>query len=201
MTYELQLLAYAPNSLEPYIDEQTMIIHHTKHHQSYVDKLNKALEKYPELMGKPLSELMKNIESVSEEIRTAVRNNAGGILNHDFFFSLLKKGVAQEGEIFTEIKNKFGSFANFQEQFSNSASTLFGSGWTWLVLKNNRLEILNTVGHENPISQGAIPLLVIDVWEHAYYLKYQNRRPEYIQAFFSIIDWKKVNELFLKYKQ
>ncbi|HLC87347.1 MAG TPA: superoxide dismutase [Candidatus Nanoarchaeia archaeon] len=202
MPYTLPKMPYAYNSLEPEIDEKTMIIHHTKHHQTYIDKLNKALEKYPELQEKPVEELIKNIENISEEIKTAVQNNGGGHLNHTFFWSVLKKGTSPAGkEILAEINKKFRNFENFKQEFSEKAANLFGSGWTWLVLKNNQLEIMNTSGHENPVQKGAVPLLVIDVWEHAYYLKYQNRRVEYIGNFFNIINWNKVNEIFVKNKK
>lgn len=201
MVYELMKLAYGYNSLEPEIDEKTMTIHHTKHHQGYVDKLNKTLVEYPELKDKPILELVRDVESVSVDIRDSVRNNGGGILNHDFFFNLLKKDVKISGEILNEINKKFENFENFKINFTESAMSVFGSGWTWLVLKNNVLEIINTKGHVNPISSGAIPLLVIDLWEHAYYLKYQNMRAEYIENFFKIIDWDKVNLEFTKAKQ
>lgn len=201
MVYELMKLPYEYNFLEPEIDEKTMIIHHTKHHQSYVDKLNKALADYPELKDKPILELVRDIENVSEEVRTAVRNNAGGILNHDFFFSLLKKDVEISGEIVEEINKKFGSFEEFKGKFIESAMGVFGSGWTWLVLKNNELEIMNTFGHGNPVSFGAVPLMVVDLWEHAYYLKYQNKRNEYLENFFKIINWERVNSEFVKVKQ
>jgi Fe-Mn family superoxide dismutase len=201
MPYELPQLPYQYNSLEPEIDEKTMKIHHTKHHQGYVDKLNKAVENYPELRDLPIEDLIRNINRVSEEIRTSVMNNGGGHLNHSFFWKILKKGVGVRGEILFEIKKRFGSFENFKAEFSNKAIGVFGSGWTWLVLHNNQLEIISTQGHENPISKEMIPLLVIDVWEHAYYLNYQNRRNEYVQKFFNIINWEKVNELFVKGKR
>ncbi len=200
MVFELQKLLYSYDSLEPYIDKETMEIHYTKHHQSYVNKLNKALEGHEELQGKSAEELLKNLKGVSEEIRIAVKNNAGGHLNHSFFWTILKKDVQPSGEIFEAIKKDFESYENFKEQFKQASVTQFGSGWAWLVLnpQGNKLEILKTRDHENPITENKIPLLVIDVWEHAYYLKYQNRRPEYIDAFLNIINWEKVNENFLK---
>ena len=202
MTHILPKLPYEYNSLEPEINEQTIKIHHDKHHQGYVDKLNKALKNYPELQEKPVEELIKNINNISEEIRTAVRNNGGGHLNHTFFWKILKKGTTpEEKNILNEITSKFGSLEQFKIQLKESATKIFGSGWTWLVLNNNQLEIINTPGHENPISQRMIPLLVIDMWEHAYYLKYQNKKGEYVDSFFNIINWDKVNELYLNNKQ
>lgn len=198
MKHILPILPYAYNALEPYIDEQTMKLHHTKHHQAYVDKLNLALEQYIQLQKKPVEELIKNINKIPEEIRTQVRNNGGGHLNHSFFWPLLKKNVKISGEIEKAIRKKFGSYEKFKEEFSKSALALFGSGWTWFVLKNNKLEIINTQNQNSPLSENMIPLLTIDVWEHAYYLKYQNRRIEYIEAFFNIINWNKVNENYLK---
>tara|TARA_Y100000034_G_scaffold91111_1_gene109861 strand:+ start:7432 stop:8037 length:606 start_codon:yes stop_codon:yes gene_type:complete len=200
MVYEKQPLKYEFDALEPYIDSQTMEIHHTKHHQSYADKLNKAVEGNQELLEKSIQELLENLESIPEEIKTAVKNNAGGVWNHDFFFNSLKKDTPPSGEIIAEIEKKFGSFENFKIEFTKSASTLFGSGWTWLVLNGDELKIINTSGHDSPISQGMKPILVIDVWEHSYYLKYQNRRPEYIEAFWNIINWKEVEKRFLESK-
>ncbi len=202
MPHVLPKLPYEYNSLEPEIDEQTMKIHHDKHHQGYVNKLNKALENYPELQEKPIEELIRNIENISEEIRTAVRNNGGGHLNHTFFWNILKKGTTPEDKnILNDINSKFGNFEQFKNQFKESVTKVFGSGWTWLVLNNNQLEIINTSGHENPISQGMIPILVIDMWEHAYYLKHQNKKGDYVDDFFKIINWDKVNELYLNSKQ
>ena len=172
-----------------------MEIHHTRHHKAYVDKLNSALEKYPELQEKDINELVKNLDEVPEDIRTAVQNNGGGHLNHSLFWELLKPNVEQKGEIITAINSKFGSFENFKSEFSNSALTRFGSGWAWLVLNENKeLEIISTSNQDNPITQGKTPLLGLDVWEHAYYLKYQNKRPDYVEAFFNVINWEKVEE-------
>ena len=201
MPHELQALQYDYDSLEPEIDQATMQIHHTKHHQTYVDKLNKALENYPEIRDIPIQDLIRNIENISQEIRPAIQNNGGGHLNHSFFWQILKKDIEPFGEILTEIKNRFGSFENFKTEFITKSNSVFGSGWTWLVLNNNELEIVNTTGHNNPISQGMIPLLVIDLWEHAYYLKYQNKKNEYIENFFNIINWQRVNEIFVRNKQ
>jgi Fe-Mn family superoxide dismutase len=196
MIHKLPALPYAYNALEPYIDEQTMQIHHTKHHQTYVDKLNAALEGYDDLQKKSAEDLIKDLSSIPEKIRTAVRNHGGGHVNHSFFWPLLWKEVDLGGEIADAIKSKFGDYDTFKEKFSNAAALLFGSGWAWLVLNNGELEITTTANQDSPLSQGQIPILGLDVWEHAYYLKYQNRRPEYINAFFNIINWEKVDENF-----
>lgn len=196
--HKLEPLPYSYDSLEPFIDAKTMEIHHGKHHQTYVDKLNAALEKYPELQKKEINELLKSLDKIPEEIRNAVRNNGGGHANHSFFWPLLKKNVKFEGGIADAIKKRFGSFDKFKEEFSNAAMNRFGSGWAWLVLDKGRLEIVSSANQDNPLSDGKIPILTLDVWEHAYYLKYQNRRNEYIDAFFNVINWKKTNENFLK---
>ncbi len=204
MPYELPKLPYEYDSLEPHIDKETMQIHHDKHHQAYVDKLNKALESHEELQTKTIHELMTNVESISEEIKQAIINHGGGHINHSFFWEILSnnKPFNEDSEIGKEIINKFESFENFKEQFANASATVFGSGWAWLVLnENNELEILQTKNQISPISMGKTPLITIDIWEHAYYLKYQNKRPEYIEAFFNIINWEKVEELFSKAKQ
>jgi Fe-Mn family superoxide dismutase len=181
MIHKLPALPYAYNALEPYIDEQTMKIHHTKHHQTYVDKLNAALEGYDDLQKKSVEELIKDLNSIPEKI---------------FFWPLLWKEVDFGGEVGNAVKAKFGDYDTFKEKFSDAAALLFGSGWTWLVLNNGELEITTTPNQDSPLSQGQIPILGLDVWEHAYYLKYQNRRPEYITAFFNVINWEKVNENF-----
>lgn len=204
MIHELPKLPYEYNSLEPHIDEETMKIHHDKHHQGYVDKLNKAITGHEELQAKTINELMKNVESISDEIKQAVINNGGGHINHTFFWEILSKDKPfdENSEIGKEIIKKFESFENFKIQFSNAAATQFGSGWGWLVLnENNELEILKTKNQDSPISINKTPLIGIDVWEHAYYLKYQNKRPEYIENFFSVINWEKVEEIFVKAKQ
>ena len=198
MTHTLPELPYAYNSLEPFIDEQTMRIHHTKHHQAYVDKLNAAIEKYPKLKNKKAEEMIKNLNEIPEDIKKAVRNNGGGHINHSFFWPLLKKDVAFKGNIAETIKEKFGSFDKFRETFSSAALNVFGSGWAWLVSNKGDLEISSTSNQDSPLSEGKIPLLALDVWEHAYYLKYQNRRPEYIEAFFNVINWKQAEENFKK---
>ena len=202
MKYTLPKLEYAYEVLEPYLDSQTMEIHHTKHHQAYIDNLNKALESHEDLQEKSAEELLKNLEAVPEEIRIAVKNNAGGHLNHSFFWTILKKDITPSGEILEAIEKDFQSLDEFKKQFKQAAITQFGSGWAWLVFNptSNKLEITKTRDHESPITENKIPLLVIDVWEHAYYLKYQNKRPDYAEAFMSIINWTKVNEYFLNAK-
>ena len=196
MSHNLPELPYAYDALEPYFDAQTMEIHHTKHHQTYVDKLNAALEGNSELQNKSVEDLLRTLDSVPENIRTAVRNHGGGHFNHSFFWPMLRKETNCGGEVADAINSSFGSFDTFKEKFSNSATLLFGSGWTWLVWSNNELQIVTTPNQDNPLSQGKTPILGIDVWEHAYYLKYQNRRPEYISAFFNVINWDTVNEYF-----
>ena len=196
MSHQLPELSYAYNALEPYIDVQTMEIHHTKHHQAYIDKLNAALEGHADLQNKSVEDLLRNLNAVPESIRTAVRNHGGGHFNHSFFWPMLRKETKFSGKIADAINSRFGGFDKFKDQFSNAAATLFGSGWAWLTWSNNELQIMATPNQDNPISQGKTPILGIDVWEHAYYLKYQNRRPEYISAFFNVINWDKVNEYF-----
>lgn len=202
MTYKYQLepLPYAYNAFEPYIDEQTMIIHHDKHHQAYVDKLNAALDGQEELQKKSLDDLLKDLNSVPEAIRPAVKNNGGGHLNHTFFWSILKKEVKIGDKIAEAINKKFGDFAGFKQAFTAAATGVFGSGWAWLVVSQGELEIITTPNQESPLSLIKKPILTIDLWEHAYYLKYQNRRAEYIEAFFNVINWDKVNENFLATK-
>ncbi len=199
MAYSLPKLPYGYDALEPYIDARTMEIHYTKHHQGYVDKTNGALEKYPELQKKTIEDLMANLKDVPEDIRTAIRNNGGGHVNHSFFWPLLKKNVPFEGDIADAIKSKFGNLDTFKEKFAAAAATRFGSGWAWLVVnKKGELEIMSTANQDTPLSDGMIPVIGLDVWEHAYYLKYQNRRPEYIQAFFNVVNWKQANENYEK---
>jgi|TARA_Y100000310_G_C20607978_1_gene776528 Fe-Mn family superoxide dismutase len=200
MVHELPKLPYSYDALEPYIDKETMEIHHSKHHKTYVDKLNAALEGHEELDGKTSEGLLININAISEGIKTAVKNNAGGHLNHSFFWTILKKDVEPQGEILEAIKRDFGDYEIFLEEFKKAAVTQFGSGWTWLVLNPaiRKLEITQTKDHETPLADGKIPLLVIDIWEHAYYLKYQNRRPEYVDTFIKVINWEEVNKIFLE---
>lgn len=194
MKFEIPKLKYEYNALEPYIDEETMKIHHDKHHQAYADKFNAALEKHPELNFENAEDVIKNINEIPEDIRTAVKNNGGGFVNHSFFWEILKKDTPITGEIKKEIEKQFSSFEKFKEEFTNISLSLFGSGWVWLVLENKKLKIISTANQNLP---EGIPLLTIDLWEHAYYLKCQNRRAEYIGNFFNVINWKKVNENFV----
>jgi Fe-Mn family superoxide dismutase len=200
MKHELPKLPYNFNELEPAIDTKTMEIHYGKHHQAYVDKLNTALEKYKALQELSVEELLKDLNSIPEEIREAVRNHGGGHSNHSLFWRILRKPQkdnSPKGTILKAIKDTFGSFDNFKKSFSNAAITHFGSGWAWLVVNDdNELEIIDTLNQDSPLSDSKIPILGIDIWEHAYYLKYQNRRAEYVEVFFSIINWDEVNKNF-----
>ncbi len=198
MPHSLPKLPYAYEALEPYIDQETMQIHHTRHHQAYVDKLNAALRAYPNLAKKSAEELVAGLNDLPDDIRAAVRNHGGGHVNHSFFWSLLKKGVVPNGELTVAIVDKFGSLDRFREEFAAAAAGVFGSGWAWLVVGSDGLEIMTTANQDSPLTFGKKPILGVDVWEHAYYLKYQNRRPEYLKAFFQVIDWNKANELYLK---
>lgn len=201
MAYKLPELAYAYDALEPHIDAKTMEIHHTKHHNAYVDNYNKAV-KDTDLENKDLEEVLKDLDSVPEKIKTAVRNNGGGAWNHTLFWQLMgpDKGGKPEGELLKAIEDKFESFDNFKEEFGKAAAGRFGSGWAWLVVKNGELEITSTANQDTPISDGAKPVLGLDVWEHAYYLNYQNRRPDYIKAFWNVVNWDKVAELYKEAK-
>ncbi len=197
MTYTLPSLPYDYGALEPYIDAVTMEIHHTKHHQGYVNNLNKALENYPELQKKPVLELLELLDTVPEAIRTAVRNHGGGHYNHSLFWQLMKKngGGQPNGTVGQEINQLFGSFDAFQNQFNTTAKKVFGSGWAWLsVDQNGKLIISSTPNQDSPLSAGLSPILGLDVWEHAYYLKYQNKRPDYISAWWHVINWEQVEE-------
>ena len=193
MLHTLPKLDYAYDALEPYIDARTMEIHHTKHHQTYIDKLNAALKGHGNLETISVEKLVRDLATVPEAVRTAVRNHGGGHANHSFFWPILKKGIKAGGPAVDAIIKTFGSFDQFKESFSNAAGLLFGSGWAWLTVRSGELEIVTTPNQDSPVSQGKIPILGIDVWEHAYYLKYQNRRPEYIAAFFEVINWERVN--------
>jgi Fe-Mn family superoxide dismutase len=201
MAFTLPPLPYAYSALEPYIDTRTMEIHHDKHHQAYVDNLNKALEGYPELQDKTLSELLKNLEAIPEAIRTAVRNNGGGDSNHTLFWNMMKPqgGGEPQGRLAEEINKRFGSFAAFQDEFNTAAKKRFGSGWAWLIVnQTGDLEVISSANQDTPVSNDQRPLLGLDVWEHAYYLKYQNRRPDYINAWWHVVNWDTAYELFEK---
>lgn len=190
--FTLPELPYPYNALEPHIDEETMKVHHDKHHKAYTDKLNAALEKYPEWSEKSIEEVLTHLNDVPEEVRNAVRNNGGGYFHHNLFWQMMSPegGEKPKGELAKAIDQTFGSFESFKEQFFQAATTVFGSGWTWLVKDApGNLSILSTANQDSPISKGFIPLMGIDVWEHAYYLKYQNRRPEFIEAFWKVVNW------------
>jgi Fe-Mn family superoxide dismutase len=191
--FEIGKLPYSYDALEPYIDAKTMEIHHTKHHQAYVTNLNAAIEKHPELKGKSVEELLHNLHAIPEDIRTAVRNHGGGHANHAMFWKLLKKDAGEaHGEVGSAIDKAFGGYAGFKEKFGAAAKSHFGSGWAWLVVDKGKLEVASSPNQDSPLSGGKKPVLGLDVWEHAYYLKYQNRRPEYVEAFFSVINWDEV---------
>jgi Fe-Mn family superoxide dismutase len=197
MAYELPPLPYAYDALEAAIDEQTMRIHHDKHHAAYVNNLNAALEKYPEHQGKDLTDLLRNLDRLPEDIRTAVRNNGGGHANHTLFWNIMgpNGGGAPTGKLADEIASTFGSLDAFKEQFAKAATTRFGSGWAWLCREpGGKLHITSTPNQDTPLMEGHTPLLGLDVWEHAYYLRYQNRRPDYISTWWSVVDWNKVAE-------
>ncbi len=202
MKYELPKLPYAYDALEPYIDARTMEIHYTKHHQTYVNKLNEALDKHPEIADRPLDELLADLDAVPEDIRTAVRNHGGGHSNHSFFWTIMGApgagvGKELEGKIADEIGAVFGDVAKFKEEFVKAAAGVFGSGWAWLVIDTDgKLAITSTPNQDSPLMKHQKPLLGLDVWEHAYYLKYQNKRPDYIDAWWNVVNWNEVNQKF-----
>ena len=199
MPFTLPALPYAYDALEPHIDARTMEIHHTKHHQAYVNNLNAALEKAPQLEGKSLDDLMRNINSVPEAVRTAVRNNGGGHWNHSQFWEWMgpKRGGEPSGRLGDAIKSSFGDFSKFKEQFAAAATGRFGSGWAWLVDEGNgKLSITSTPNQDNPLMDGKKPILGLDVWEHAYYLNYQNRRADYVAAFWNVVDWDEIGRRY-----
>jgi Fe-Mn family superoxide dismutase len=198
MIHVLPKLPYGYGALEPHIDAQTMEIHHTKHHQAYVNNLNAALDKHPELRETTLEELLTGINNTPEDIRRAVRNHGGGHHNHSLFWTVMapKAGGEPRGELAEAITRTFGSFAKFKELFTNAAQTLFGSGWAWLVVTKARLEVTSTANQDSPLMDGKTPILGLDVWEHAYYLKYQNRRPDYIAAWWNVVNWPEVQARF-----
>jgi superoxide dismutase, Fe-Mn family len=198
MAFELPQLPYAYDALEPNIDKETMNIHHTKHHNTYVTNLNNALEGNEELLSKTVEEVVSNLDAVPESVRTAVRNNGGGHANHSLFWQILSPNGGGEptGELADAISSKFGNFESFKEEFAKAATTRFGSGWAWLVVNNGELEVTSTPNQDSPLMEGKTPVLGLDVWEHAYYLKYQNRRPEYINNFFNAVNWEEVSKRY-----
>ena len=196
MAHSLPPLPYPSDALEPHIDKQTMEIHHGKHHNAYVTNLNAAIEKAPELASKSLEDLVKGINSVPEAVRTAVRNNAGGHLNHSMFWQIMgpNAGGAPTGAIADAITSSFGSFDKLKEQFKAAATGRFGSGWAWVIDNGGKLVVESTPNQDNPMMDGKKPVFGIDVWEHAYYLKYQNRRPDYIDAWWNVVNWAEINK-------
>jgi Fe-Mn family superoxide dismutase len=198
MAHQLPNLPYGFDALEPHIDAQTMQIHHGKHHAAYVNNLNAALDKHPELPKKNLDSLLAEINQVPEDIRTAVRNNGGGHANHSMFWTIMTPngGGEPKGKLGDAIKKTFGDFARFKEQFTQAATTRFGSGWAWLTLAKGKLEIYSTANQDNPLMDGKQPVMGLDVWEHAYYLKYQNRRPDYIAAWWNVVNWREIEKRY-----
>jgi Fe-Mn family superoxide dismutase len=202
MAYELAPLPYDYAALEPFIDAETMKLHHDKHHQTYVNNVNAALEKHPQLAAKSVDDLIKDLNAVPEDIRTVVRNNGGGHSNHTAFWKLMGKsgtagvGGAPTGEIAKQITADFGAFEAFKKTFNETTAKQFGSGWGWLVIQGGKLKVITTPNQDSPLSQGLYPILGNDVWEHAYYLKYQNRRPDYLAAWWNVVNWAEVNKRF-----
>lgn len=194
-------LPYGYDALEPYIDKQTMELHHGKHHQTYINKLNDVLKGNDELSGLSIKDLIKKLDGVPEDIKTTVRNNGGGHLNHGFFWKVMASpgegaGSEPSGDLASAINSSFGSFKEFQEKFAGAAAGRFGSGWAWLVKSGGKIEVTSTPNQDSPVSENKTPILGLDVWEHAYYLKYQNRRPEYIDAWWNVVNWQEVERLF-----
>lgn len=198
-SYTLPAISYSYDALEPYIDARTMEIHHLKHHQGYVDKLNAAIERHPELKERRIEDILSDLASIPEDIRTAVRNNGGGHLSHSMYWTMMtprdeEKKMSET--LSAALSEHFGDVSRFKEAFSENAKTLFGSGWTWLTVRDGKLEICSTSGHDTPYVAGTTPIFVIDVWEHAYYLNYQNRRPDYIDAWWNVVNWKEVERRY-----
>jgi superoxide dismutase, Fe-Mn family len=202
MAYELPPLPYAYNALEPYIDEQTMQLHHDKHHQAYVTNLNNALQGQTQFDSLSIEDLVKRLNEVPENIRAAVRNNGGGHVNHSMFWQIMKPNGGGEptGDLGNAITQAFGSFDNFKAQFNDAGVKRFGSGWTWLVYQNGQLAVTSTANQDSPFTDGAYPVMGNDVWEHAYYLKYQNRRPDYLAAWWNVVNWDEINKRFQQAK-
>ena len=196
MAYELPKLPYAYDALEPHIDARTMEIHHQKHHGTYVSKLNEAIAKHPEWQGKSIEELLRSIDRIPEDIRTAVRNNGGGHANHSLFWQIMGPNAGGEpgGSIGEAIRKAFGDFSTFRDRFAAAALGRFGSGWVWLIASESGVELIDLPNQDSPLMQGRVPILGLDVWEHAYYLNYQNRRPDYVQAWWNVVDWSAVDE-------
>ncbi|MCJ8011760.1 superoxide dismutase [Paenibacillus sp. KQZ6P-2] len=204
MAFQLPALPYPNNALEPHIDAQTMEIHHDRHHNTYVTNLNAALENAPELQNKSLDELLSNLDSVPEGIRTAVRNNGGGHANHSLFWEIIgpNGGGTPSGLLAEAIESQLGGFDKFKEDFAKAATTRFGSGWAWLVVnKDGKLAVTSTPNQDNPVMEGLTPVMGLDVWEHAYYLKYQNKRPDYIAAFWNVVNWDAVTKRYAEIVQ
>ncbi|MBI3669444.1 MAG: superoxide dismutase [Acidobacteria bacterium] len=203
MAHELPALPYPTDALEPYIDKMTMEIHHGKHHAAYVNNLNKALEGHADLQALSIDRLLASLDRVPENIRTAVRNNGGGHGNHSMFWKIMRKGGGGEptGELATAIKSVFGSFTDFKTKFSQAAIARFGSGWAWLFIRDGKLVIDSTPNQDNPVMSGGKPVMGLDVWEHAYYLKYQNRRPEYVDAWWNVVNWDAVTQYYAAAKK
>jgi superoxide dismutase, Fe-Mn family len=198
LAYELPPLPYDYAALEPHIDTETMKLHHDKHHQAYVNNLNAAIEKHPDLAKHTAEDLLRNLNSIPDDIRTAVRNNGGGHVNHTMFWSIMKPGGGGEpsGKIAEQIRKDFDDFAAFKKQFNETAVKQFGSGWGWLIWDGAKLAIITSANQDNPLSQGKYPILGNDVWEHAYYLKYQNKRADYLAAWWSTVNWDEINKRF-----
>lgn len=194
MTYKLPDLPYAYDALEPHIDEETMKLHHDKHHNTYVENVNKALEGHDDLQELSIEELMARLDEVPEDIQTAVRNNGGGHANHSLFWEIMAPNGGEEptGELADAINNTFGSLDNLKDEVKTAATGQFGSGWGWLVVENGELKVTNTANQDSPLSNGQTPILGVDVWEHAYYLNYQNKRPAYVDAFWNVVNWEEV---------
>jgi Fe-Mn family superoxide dismutase len=198
LAYEVPALAYEYTALEPYIDEATMKLHHDKHHQAYVTNLNAAIEKHPELGKHTPEDLLRSLDTLPDDVKGAIRNNGGGHVNHTMFWSIMGPGGGGEptGAIGEQITKDFGSFEDFKKLFNETTAKQFGSGWGWLIFDGGKLKIVTTANQDNPISQGKFPILGNDVWEHAYYLKYNNRRPEYLAAWWNTVNWEEVNKRF-----
>ncbi|MGE5702135.1 MAG: superoxide dismutase [Clostridia bacterium] len=198
MAHQLPALPYAFNALEPHFDALTMEIHHDRHHATYVNNLNAALEAHADLQGKSIEELISNMDAVPEAIRTAVRNNGGGHANHSLFWEILSPngGGAPSGELADAISSAFGSFDNFKAEFTKAATTRFGSGWAWLIVDGGKLAVTSTPNQDSPLMEGKTPILGLDVWEHAYYLKFQNKRPDYINTFWNVVNWDEVSKRY-----